>query len=294
MTSCSGSAEESAISAFWPPVSAISGRSAASRAASARLIARAVSVEPVKATPATRGSLRQRRADVAPSPGRNCSDRFRHAGFVQQLHREVRRSRLVCSAGLAITLLPAASAAATWPMKIASGKFHGLMHTNTPRPCSCSSFDSPVGPGSFSGCAEQLARPARRSSAGSRPPRALRRRRRRASCRLPSMHSAMNSRHARFEQVGGVFEDLRARRRRRAVPVRLRGHRVARAPVRPSPASAARQVPDLFAAVGGIGHGDRRRRGASRPAPAAPRSSGLHGGVEPVGERAQLVRRWRG
>ena len=31
----------------------------------------------------------------------------------------------VCSAGLASTGLPAASAAATWPVKIASGKFHG-------------------------------------------------------------------------------------------------------------------------------------------------------------------------
>jgi hypothetical protein len=35
---------------------------------------------------------------------------------------------------LAITALPAASAAATWPVKIASGKFHGLMQTKTPRP----------------------------------------------------------------------------------------------------------------------------------------------------------------
>ena len=40
----------------------------------------------------------------------------------------------VCSAGFATTALPAASAAVTWPRKIASGKFHGLMHTNTPRP----------------------------------------------------------------------------------------------------------------------------------------------------------------
>ena len=40
----------------------------------------------------------------------------------------------VCSAGLATTALPATSAALTWPRKIASGKFHGLMQTNTPRP----------------------------------------------------------------------------------------------------------------------------------------------------------------
>ena len=32
--------------------------------------------------------------------------------------------------------LPAARAAVIWPVNIASGKFHGLMHTNTPRPCS--------------------------------------------------------------------------------------------------------------------------------------------------------------
>ena len=40
----------------------------------------------------------------------------------------------VCSAGLATTVLPAASAAATWPRKIASGKFHGLIQMKTPRP----------------------------------------------------------------------------------------------------------------------------------------------------------------
>jgi hypothetical protein len=39
----------------------------------------------------------------------------------------------VCSAGLASTVLPAARAAATWPMKMASGKFHGLMQTTGPR-----------------------------------------------------------------------------------------------------------------------------------------------------------------
>ena len=33
-----------------------------------------------------------------------------------------------------MTALPAASAALTWPVKIASGKFHGLMQAKTPRP----------------------------------------------------------------------------------------------------------------------------------------------------------------
>ena len=52
----------------------------------------------------------------------------------------------VCSAGLASTALPAASAAAIWPVKMASGKFHGLMQAKTPRPCSDSWLVSPTGP----------------------------------------------------------------------------------------------------------------------------------------------------
>ncbi len=68
--------------------------------------------------------------------------------------------RGVCGAGLATTLLPATSAAATWPRKIASGKFHGAMHANTPRPASRSTLRSPVGPGSSTG-----AKPARACAA---------------------------------------------------------------------------------------------------------------------------------
>ena len=40
----------------------------------------------------------------------------------------------VSEAGLRITVLPAASAAATPPQGIASGKFHGETTTTTPRP----------------------------------------------------------------------------------------------------------------------------------------------------------------
>ena len=57
----------------------------------------------------------------------------------------------VCSAGFATTELPVTKAALTCPRKIASGKFHGLMQTNTPRPRSASTFDSPVGPGNGRG-----------------------------------------------------------------------------------------------------------------------------------------------
>ena len=62
----------------------------------------------------------------------------RHAGRVQASRPRAAAISGVCSAGFATTALPAASAAATWPVKIASGKFHGQMHANTPRPCSAS------------------------------------------------------------------------------------------------------------------------------------------------------------
>ena len=74
-----------------------------------------------------------------------------------------------------MTVLPAASAAATWPVKIASGKFHGLMQTNTPRPRSASSLRSPVGPGQRQRRARNRVARAPRSSAGNPRPRALRR-----------------------------------------------------------------------------------------------------------------------
>jgi hypothetical protein len=74
----------------------------------------------------------------------------RHAGGMQQRTASAATPG-VCSAGLASTVLPVASAAATCPMKIASGKFHGLMQTQTPRPPRCNSLLSPVGPGRATG-----------------------------------------------------------------------------------------------------------------------------------------------
>ncbi len=129
---CSGSAVASTIIALMPPVSAISGTIGASLPASTRLIARATSVEPVNATPATRGSPTSA-APVLPSPGASCSAL---SGMPAWCSRRTASKAIsgVCSAGFATTVLPAASAAVTWPRKIASGKFHGLMQTNTPRP----------------------------------------------------------------------------------------------------------------------------------------------------------------
>jgi hypothetical protein len=48
---------------------------AASRAARVRLIVRAVSVEPVNTTPATRASWHNTAPSTRPDPGRNCKTR---------------------------------------------------------------------------------------------------------------------------------------------------------------------------------------------------------------------------
>ena len=82
-----------------------------------------VSVEPVNATPATlvrHGS----RADLEAV----ARQKLQH-GTGTPLACSIRTAAAaisgVCSAGLAITALPAASAAATWPVKIASGSSMG-------------------------------------------------------------------------------------------------------------------------------------------------------------------------
>ena len=87
---------------------------------------RAVSVEPVNATPAMRGSATSGAPTVSPLPGSRCNT---SPGTPASCSRRTAAAAIsgVCSAGLATTALPAASAAATWPVKIASGKFHGEM-----------------------------------------------------------------------------------------------------------------------------------------------------------------------
>ena len=131
-TACSGSAVESTIIAFSPPVSAMSGASGARCSAMERLMSRAVSVEPVKHTPSTRASRASAAPTVAPSPGNNCTT---SRGIPASCIRATARAAMsgVCSAGLARTALPADTAARICPEKIASGKFHGEMHAMTPR-----------------------------------------------------------------------------------------------------------------------------------------------------------------
>jgi hypothetical protein len=136
--------------AFTPPVSAMKGTMAPARAASATWMRFAVSCEPVKTTPPTLASATSRAPSVAPSPITQCAAaRGKPASCRISSARSATHG--VCSAGLATTLLPAASAAATWPRKMASGKFQGLMQANTPRPCRESWLRSPAGPASTSG-----------------------------------------------------------------------------------------------------------------------------------------------
>ena len=89
LTSCSGSAEESAISAFWPPVSAIS-TPIARVARGQRAVDRARGVGGAGEGHAGDARIaRQRRADGGAVARQELQHRFRHAGFVQQLHRGV-------------------------------------------------------------------------------------------------------------------------------------------------------------------------------------------------------------
>src|ERR1700730_5212009 len=131
-TTCSGNAVASTIMALMPPVSAIKGTIAASFAASVRWIERATSVEPVNAMPATWESATSA-APILPSPGTRWTAL---AGMPAscRMRTACAAMRGVCSAGFATTELPATRAAPTWPRNIASGKFHGLMQTKTPRP----------------------------------------------------------------------------------------------------------------------------------------------------------------
>ena len=150
---CSGNALASITITLMPPVSAISGTIGPSFAASARLICCATSVEPVKTTPATRGSS-VKAAPVLPSP---CASKRAFSGMPDSWSSATASAAIrgVCSAGFATTVFPAASAAVTWPMKIASGKFQGEIATNGPRPVSRKVFRSPAGPGSGASCANR-------------------------------------------------------------------------------------------------------------------------------------------
>ncbi len=78
-----------------------------------------------------RGSATSAAPTVSPSPVSSCSAA---RGTPARWNSCTATAAIsgVCSAGLASTGLPAASAALTWPTKMASGKFHGAMHAMGP------------------------------------------------------------------------------------------------------------------------------------------------------------------
>ena len=118
--------------AFSPPVSAISGVPGRRFAAIVAAIVRAVSVDPVNTTPAMRGSEVMAVPTTPPRPGSSCSAL---AGTPALCSSRTASAAMagVASAGFASTAFPAISAAAIWPVKIASGKFHGLIAPTMPR-----------------------------------------------------------------------------------------------------------------------------------------------------------------
>ena len=119
----------------------------------------------------------------------------------------------VCSAGLASTVLPAASAAATWPVKIASGKFHGEMQANDAAAVERQRVALARGAGQLHGRAEQAARLARvvAQVVDRLAHVALRALERLAGLAHDHGHEAGA---VALEELGRGFEDLRARRRR--------------------------------------------------------------------------------
>ena len=264
-TTCSGSAEESTIIAFCPPVSAISGTIGPSRAASALVdAARRVG----RAGEGDAGDARigdQRRADTRPV----ARQQMQHVAPARRPHAAAhgRAPRSAASARPAwrCTALPAASAAATWPVKIASGKFQGEMQANTPRPCSAIWLRSPVGPGSGSGCGEIGARPLRRSSGRNRPPRAPRPAHRGWSCR-PRARRAPSAR-ARFCSIRSAARSRQAGAlgRRRAVPVGGRAQRARCSAASTSSVPASITWPTMRRRSAGLVIGLRRAARAPRP-----------------------------
>ena len=100
--------------------------------------AAAISVEPVKATPATRRSATSK-APTCRRPERD-SARRRDARAMQQPGSPRRQQVASAQPALPRRCFPQRARQAICPEKIASGKFHGLMQTKTPRPLMRSSL----------------------------------------------------------------------------------------------------------------------------------------------------------
>ena len=291
------SAVASTIMALMPPVSAISGTIGPSLAASARLIAPG---RLGRAGEGDAGDVRvadEPRADRAVA-GDEVQRGGGHARLVQRAARPRSAMSGVCSAGLATTALPAASAAATWPRKMASGKFQGLMQTKTPRP-RCRSMLLLAGRArQHLAVAEQAARLSRVVAAEVDGLAHLGDARRR--CVLPASpwSSAMKRAAPLLEQVGGALAAPRRAPPPACAPRRGSPPAPPPWPRRRSAASASVTSPTTLAPSIGREHRARlagarlaihERRGldgACRPAPRPPRSERVEAGA-----MAELARR---
>ena len=114
------------IVAFLPPVSASKCSDGLSRS-----MFSAVSVPPVRITALTPAWFTSCRPARLPAQGRNCSV-FRETPPRQKHWQSSQAGSTESEAGLRITQLPAASAAATPPEGMAMGKFQGDTTTTTP------------------------------------------------------------------------------------------------------------------------------------------------------------------
>ena len=124
--------------AFLPLVSANSGRSG--RQPRKR---RAVSTDPVRMTPPTRGSVTSPRPTSSSGHGRNCkTSRGIPASHSRPASHQP--TSTASGAGLRTTALPAASAASTPPAGMDSGKFQGGVTTTTPSGSIRQSLTSPA------------------------------------------------------------------------------------------------------------------------------------------------------
>ena len=92
----------------------------------------AVSVPPVRMTALTSGWLTSLRPSWPPEQGTKLQRLLRHARRARSIWHNSHATRTVSEAGLRITVLPAASAAATPPQGMAIGKFQGETTTTTP------------------------------------------------------------------------------------------------------------------------------------------------------------------
>ena len=101
--------------------------------ATARAICRPTSVEPVNATLSTPGCPTTA-APVAPAPGRMLTTPGGRSACWQISAKSIAVSGVV-SAGLSTTVLPVASAGATFHASISSGKFQGMTWPATPSGC---------------------------------------------------------------------------------------------------------------------------------------------------------------